>query len=76
MGEETWLTTVEAAEVTGYHYDYLRKLAHANWVKPENERVIKVRRLSGGNYLLYLPSLEAYIEEHGKGPYKKLPDTP
>jgi hypothetical protein len=71
MSEETWLTTAEAAEATGYFRDHLRKLAYANWKKPENERVIKVRRLSGGDYLIYLPSLQDYIEHHGKGPYKR-----
>ena len=71
MSEETWLTVTEAAAVTGYYRTHLQKLAHANMNKPEDERLIKVRRLSTGAYLIYLPSLQAYIEQRGKGPYKK-----
>jgi hypothetical protein len=71
MTEESWLTITEAAEATGYHRDHLRKLAKTEWRKPEGERAMKVRRLSGGDYLVYFPSLQEYIEHHAKGPYKQ-----
>jgi hypothetical protein len=70
MSEEAWVTTTEAAEATGYYRDYVQRLARENFEKPENERAIRVRRSKGGAYLVFLPSLQAYIQEHGKGPYK------
>jgi hypothetical protein len=71
MSEEAWVTTTDAAEATGYYRDHIQKLARESLEKPENERVIKVRRLSNGIFLVYLPSLQEYIERYGKGPYKK-----
>jgi hypothetical protein len=68
--EETWVNTTEGAELTGYHPDHVRELARINWNKPEQERLIKVRRRSN-RYDIWLPDLVAYIDAHGHGPQGK-----
>ena len=69
--EETWVNTTEAAEITGYFFDYIQKLARRNWRMPEDERLIRIRRRAG-RYDIWLPDLMKYISEHGHGPYQKL----
>ena len=67
---ETWVNTTEGAEFTGYHRDYVQKLARDNWKLPDKERLIRVRKRSRG-YDIWLPDLLTYIKEHGYGPYPK-----
>ena len=67
---ETWVNTTEAAEFTGYHRDYVQKLARDNWKLSDKERLIRVRKRSRG-YDIWLPDLLNYIKEHGYGPYPK-----
>jgi hypothetical protein len=67
---DMWVNTTEAAEITGYHFEYVRKLARDNWNIPENDRVIRVRRRSN-RYDIWLPDLIKYMQEHGYGPYPK-----
>ena len=68
MTEDMWITVTEGVERTGYNRSYIQRLARDNWNKPEGERLIQVRRASYG-YMIWLPSLLRYIEEHGYGPY-------
>lgn len=70
MSKEIWVNVTEGAEITGYNRDHVQKLARDNWNKPEDERLIKVKRRSSG-YDIWLPDLIRYIEEHGHGPHKK-----
>ncbi len=68
--QQIWVTTREGAEVTGYNKQYLEKLAKKNWLLPEDERTIKIRKRSG-RYELWLPDLLIYMKETGYGPYPK-----
>ena len=68
--EEIWVNTNEGAEYSGYHRDYVQKLARDNWNLPEDERVIRVRRRID-RYDLWLPDLIQYMNEIGKGPHSK-----
>jgi hypothetical protein len=65
--EQIWVTTKEGAEITGYHQDYLRKLASKILTLPESERVIQIRNRSN-RFELWLPDLYKYMAEHGYGP--------
>ena len=68
--DEIWVSSTEGAEITGYHRDYVQRLARNNWKLPEEERLIRVhKRLHG--YDIWLPDLVKYIEEYGNGPIKK-----
>jgi hypothetical protein len=67
---ETWVNTSEAAELTGYHRNYVQKLARDNWSLPENERQILVQRHPNG-YMLWLPALVEYLSEKSRGPHPK-----
>ncbi|HEX2623425.1 MAG TPA: hypothetical protein VHL11_24860 [Phototrophicaceae bacterium] len=65
-----WVNTAEAAEVTGYYDEHVRKLARENWKLPEDQRLIRVRRRSN-RYDVWLPDLVNYITNHGYGPYPR-----
>ena len=67
--EQIWVNVTEGAELTGYNRNYVVKLAKKIWDKPEQERLIKLRRRSNG-YELWLPDLINYMTEHGYGPQK------
>jgi hypothetical protein len=68
--EETWVNVTEAAELTGYHRDYVQKLARDNWTLPEDERKILVQRHPSG-YMLWLPKLVDYLSKKSRGPQPK-----
>jgi hypothetical protein len=68
--EEIWVNVTEAAEITGYHPDYVRKLARDNWNLPEEERLIKILRRSN-RYDMWLPDLMDYLIEPKRGPQPK-----
>jgi hypothetical protein len=68
--QEIWVMTAEGAEATGYNSQYVKKLAHKNWLLPEAERVIKIRKRRGYFYELWLPDLLRYIDEVGYGPHQ------
>jgi hypothetical protein len=70
MPEEIWVTTTEAAEITGYSREYLEKLANKTRKMPENERAIRLR-LRSNRYDIWLPDLIKYLEEYAFKPYKK-----
>ena len=67
--EPIWVTTAEAAEITGYNRKHVMRLALQMWRQPEAERSIKVRRRS--IYELWLPDLMNYIKNIGNGPEPK-----
>jgi len=68
--EEIWVNTSEAAQVTGYHRDYVQRLARENWKLPEDEREILVERHPNG-YMLWLPKLVEYLSMKNRGPQAK-----
>lgn len=72
--QDIWVLTSEAAEITGYNTEHVRKLARDNWNLPEDERVIRVRS-RGNRYDIWLPDLLKYIEERGYGPHQKNKDA-
>jgi hypothetical protein len=69
---EIWVNVTEAAEITGYFRDHLRKLATRIWKQPEEKREIRLRKRSSG-YEIWLPDLLDYIQKpaHGPQPNKK-----
>ena len=73
--QEIWVNVTEAAEMTGYHRDYIKKLAMKIWKLPENERSVQMRKRSSG-FDIWLPDLVAYLRENGHGPYGKRKSTP
>jgi hypothetical protein len=68
--KEIWVNTSEGAEMTGYHRDYVQRLARENWNLNEDQRIIQIRQRAG-RYELWLPDLFKYISEHGYGPIQK-----
>ncbi len=68
--DEIWVNVTEAAEMTGYSRDRVQRIAYINWNLPEKEREITVERRSHG-YMIWFPSLLAYIRKPGKGPQPK-----
>ena len=64
--EESWVSTSEGAEITGYYQPYVQKLARDNWNLPEGERPIKVRKRKRG-YDIWLPDLMQHMRESGSG---------
>jgi len=65
--DEIWVSTTEAAEITGYFHTHVRKLARDNWKLPENRRVLRIRRRSN-RYDIWLPDLIKYMRQNGNGP--------
>ncbi len=70
LAEDIWVNTSEAAEITGYTTSGLRQLAAAMFKKPEEERMVNVRKRSSG-WELWLPDLIYYVEQPRKGPQLK-----
>ncbi len=70
LAEETWVNTTEGAEITGYTVGGLRHLAASMAKKPEEERMIKVRKRSSG-WEMWLPDLILYVEQPRTGPTLK-----
>jgi hypothetical protein len=68
--EAIWVNVAEGAAITGYHPDYVRKLARDNWRLPEEERLIKTLKRSSG-YDMWLPDLISYLIEPKRGPHPK-----
>jgi len=68
--EEIWVSATEGGEITGYHRDYVQRLARNNWNLPENQRLIKIRKRARG-YDIWLPDLVKYINEPRRGPQPK-----
>ncbi|MEO8609205.1 MAG: hypothetical protein ABI690_15045 [Chloroflexota bacterium] len=68
--EESWVNVTEGAKFIGYHRMTVFKLAQTNWNQSEDEREIRVRRLSNG-YLLWLPDLIKHSEKKGRQPQPK-----
>ncbi|MDZ4763011.1 MAG: hypothetical protein SGI73_00570 [Chloroflexota bacterium] len=61
---EVWVTTAEAAELTGYNQLYLTGLVGRIWRLPEEKRRIKIRKRSNW-YEMWLPDLMAYANKYG-----------
>lgn len=68
--EKIWVTTPEAAEITGYSFGYMKHLAMQIWHQPEEERTIRIRSRSHRNEF-WLPDLLAYVKNIGHGPHSK-----
>ena len=72
--EETWVNLSEAAEITGYSYDSLRRVIWQMGQEPETERAIKLRKRSNG-WELWLPDLMKFMQEPRRGPQPKRKKT-
>jgi hypothetical protein len=69
IAEETWVTTSEAAQITGYNRQYVIRLAWKMAQQPQAEREIKIRRRNG--HELWLPDLITYLNSPRRGPQPK-----
>ena len=65
--EEIWVNMSEAAEISGYSYHRVRKLAWQMGQEPEEQRAIKVRKRSNG-WEMWLPDLMSYAQRSRTGP--------
>jgi hypothetical protein len=61
INNEIWVSTSEAARITGYNQTHLQKLARDNWKRSETERTLKILKRAHG-YEIWLPDLIKYIE--------------
>lgn len=68
MGDRDWLTVTEAAERSGYSREHVQRLARENIEKPELAQNVRVDKTSDRGYLIYWPSLVAYMAEIRHGP--------
>lgn len=68
--QEIWVTTTEAADLTGYNPGALQRLALKLWKQEESERPIKMLFRSR-RYEFWLPDLIAYISTPRHGPQRK-----
>jgi hypothetical protein len=68
--QEIWVNVTEAAEITNYNRDHMRKLATKLWKLPEEQRPVQLRKRSSG-YDIWLPDLLVYLREFGHGPQRK-----
>jgi excisionase family DNA binding protein len=58
MAQDDWITTTEAAEISGYHVEYVRKLIKSDKVKG--------RKVWGREWQVSRSSLLAHIAKAGK----------
>ena len=65
--EAIWVNMSEAAEISGYNYHSIRKLAWKLGQEPEEQREIKVRKRSNG-WEMWLPDLVNYMRRSRTGP--------
>ncbi len=72
--QEIWVSTTEAAEITGYNSRYLQQLAQQIYQQAEEDRSVKVRNRSR-RYEFWLPDLLVYVRESGHGPQRKRKTT-
>ena len=70
-----WVNVTEAAEITGYNREYMKRIAMKIWKLPEDQRSVQIRKRSSG-FDLWLPDLFAYLREFGHGPERKRKLTP
>ncbi|HEX2622761.1 MAG TPA: hypothetical protein VHL11_21530 [Phototrophicaceae bacterium] len=73
--QDNWVTVSEAAEITGYNRNYIKRLATKLWKLPEEEREIRLLRAPFG-YTLWLPDLLEYKDKPARGPYQKRKSSP
>lgn len=57
-----WLTVEEAAQLTGYNPEQIRRLARAGRIQSQKFGIV---------WMILKPSLLAYLEEKGHGPQPK-----
>jgi hypothetical protein len=72
--DEIWVSTSEAADLTGYDQQYLQKLALKLTRQPEAERLIRLRNRTR-RYEFWLPDLIGYMENIGRGPHAPKPTS-
>jgi hypothetical protein len=65
--KEIWIDLYEAAEITGYNLESMRKLAYRIAQQDEAERPIKIRK-SSSRWQMWLPDLVAYTQQPLHGP--------
>lgn len=72
--KQIWVTTEEAAALSGYSLNYVRSLAHRLWRMPEEERPIRLVKHPVA-YLIWLPDLIIYAGDLRRGPRRKDQNT-
>ena len=60
---DDWITTAEAAQITGYHQDYIRKLLYAS--KVHGRKFGTVWQVSRDSLLAHLHSMDIKGEKRG-----------
>jgi hypothetical protein len=68
--QEIWVDLYEAAEITGYSLEGVRRVAHRIGKLPEEDRPIKMRKRSS-RWELWLPDLFVYMNQDNRGPHRK-----
>jgi hypothetical protein len=68
--QEIWVVLYEAAELTGYSIDGIRRIANRIGKLPVEERPIKMRKRSS-RWEFWLPDLLAYMDQNNRGPHRK-----
>ena len=68
--KEIWVDVFEAAEMTGYSVDALRKVIARIKNLPEEEREIAMRKRTN-RWELWLPDILTYLKHPSHGPYGK-----
>jgi hypothetical protein len=65
--KEIWVDLFEAAELTGYNLESIRKLAYRIAQQADEERPIKIRKRTS-RWEMWLPDLMAYTRRPLHGP--------
>jgi hypothetical protein len=68
--KEIWVDLFEAAELTGFNLESMRKLAYRIAQQAEDERPIKIRKRTS-RWEMWLPDLVAYTKLPLRGPRPK-----
>jgi hypothetical protein len=72
---EIWVNVTEAAEITGYNRQYIKKLISKLWLIEESQRGVRIKKRSSG-FDIWLPDLLVYLAAQGRrGPYTKNDQT-
>jgi hypothetical protein len=73
--DEIWVDLYEAAELTGYSIDGMRKVAQRISREPEDQREIKMRKRTS-RWEMWLPDVFAYVERPSRGAHPKRKQDP
>jgi hypothetical protein len=69
--DDIWVNVTEAAAITGYNRQYIKKLISKLWLIEESRRGVRIKKRSSG-FDIWLPDLRVYLAAQGRrGPYTK-----